>query len=139
MKTMTPYLLKYSITAILLTITFRYSLSYGLENKSTAIVIISAIIYGISMFASGWYFGRKDGEYLPIFDVGFRFHLVTYIIHNSISFFWIKFGFASQYENLNAVINTMIYWGIFLLIHFIFFLWARKNSINNLNKEDIFD
>lgn len=139
MKIMTPYLLRFALTAIALTIIFRYGLSYGIENQSGIIITISAVIYGLLMFVSGWFFGRKDGEYLPIHDVGFRFHLTTYLIHIGISLLWIGLGFGSVYENLDVVIMVAIYWGVLLLIHFVFFIWASKNSINNLNKEDIFE
>ncbi len=139
MKTITPYLLRFVLAATVLTIIFRYFLSYGIENQPVIVMTISAVTYGLLMFASGWYFGRKDGEYLPIHDVGFRFHLTTYLIHNGMSLLWIGFGFGSKYENLNVPIMIAIYWGIFIIIHFVFFLWARKNSINNLNKEDIFE
>uniref|UniRef100_UPI004048EA0B hypothetical protein n=1 Tax=Mariniflexile sp. TaxID=1979402 RepID=UPI004048EA0B len=139
MKTITPYLLRFALTATLLTIVFRYFLSYGIENQSGIIITTSAVTYGLLMFASGWYFGRKDGEYLPIYDVGFRFHLTTYLIHNGISLLWIVLGFGSKYENLSVSIMVAIYWGIFLLLHFIFYVWARKNSIENLDKEDLFE
>lgn len=139
MKTITIYLLRYALTATVLTIIFRYFLSYGIDNQSGIIITISSATYGLLMFVSGWYFGRKDGEYLPIYDVGFRFHLTTYVIHIGISLLWILLGFGSKYENLNVPIMVAFYWGIFLLLHFVFFLWARKNSINNLDKEDIFE
>ncbi len=139
MKTITPYLLRFALAATVLTIVFRYFLSYVIENQSGIIITFSAATYGLLMFASGWHFGRKDGEYLPIFDVGFRFHLSTYLIHNGLSLLWIGLGFGSKYENLNVSIMVAIYWGIFLLLHFIFFLWARKNSVDNLDKEDLFE
>ncbi|NLC66924.1 MAG: hypothetical protein GX752_08365 [Clostridium sp.] len=139
MKTITPYLLRFALTTTLLTIVFRFFLSYGIENQSGIIITTSAVTYGLLMFATGWYFGRKDGEYLPIYDVGFRFHLTTYLIHNGISLLWLGLGFGSKYENLSVSIMVAIYWGIFLLLHFIFYIWARKNSIENLDKEDLFE
>ncbi len=139
MKTITPYLLGFALIATVLTIVFRYFLSYGIENQSGIIINISAATYGLLMFASGWHFGRKDGEYLPIYDVGFRFHLSTYLIHNGLSLLWIGLGFGSKYENLNASIMVAIYWGVFLILHFMFFLRAKKNSIDNLDKEDLFE
>lgn len=139
MKTITPYLLIFALTTTLLTIVFRFFLSYGIENQSGIIITTSAVTYGLLMFATGWYFGRKDGEYLPIYDVGFRFHLTTYLIHNGISLLWLGLGFGSKYENLSVSIMVAIYWGIFLLLHFIFYIWARKNSIENLDKEDLFE
>lgn len=139
MKTITPYLLRFALTTTLLTIVFRFFLSYGIENQSGIIITTSAVTYGLLMFSTGWYFGRKDGEYLPIYDVGFRFHLTTYLIHNGISLLWLGLGFGSKYENLSVSIMVAIYWGIFLLLHFIFYIWARKNSIENLDKEDLFE
>ena len=139
MKTLTPYLLRFALAAVVLTLVFRYFLSYGIEIQTKTIVISSAIIYGISMFSSGLFFGKKDGEYLPIFDVGFRFHLATYVIHNGISLLWIWLGFGSKYEKLEISLMVATYWGIFLFLHLIFYLWARRNSINNLDKEDLFE
>lgn len=140
MKTIvTKYLLGFAFAITILTIIFRYFLSYGIENKMTSIIVLSAVIYSISMFMSGWYFGKKDGEYLPIFDVGFRFHLTTYIVHNLISELWFVFGFNSHYENVSIIHATAMYWGIFLVLHFVFYLWARKKSINGLNKDELFE
>ena len=139
MRTITPYLLKFALTAAILTVIFRYSMSYGIETKSTITIALSAMIYGVSMFVFGLYFGKKDGEYLPIYDVGFRFHLTTYILFNGISLLWIGLGFGSTYEKFNLPFMIAIYWGTILLLHFIFYLLARKNSISNLDKEDIFE
>ncbi len=139
MKTITPYLLKFALAAIILTILFRYFLSYGIEHRVSTIIAIAAITYAVSMFVSGFYYGKKDGEYLPIFDIGFRFHLATYVIHNGITLLWIGLNFGSKYENFNLPIMIAIYWGVILFIHFIFYLYARKNSINYLDKQDIFE
>ncbi len=139
MKTITPYLLRFALAAIILTILFRYFLSYGIEHRASTTIAIAAITYAVLMFVSGFYYGKKDGEYLPIFDIGFRFHLATYIIHNGITLLWIGLNFGSKYENLNLPIMIALYWGVILFIHLIFYLWARKNSINHLDKQDIFE
>ncbi|HPW96707.1 MAG TPA: hypothetical protein PK557_07080 [Paludibacteraceae bacterium] len=139
MKTITSYLLWYALTVAVLTIIFRYFLSFGIENNSTAIITVSATIYGFLMFASGWYFGHKDEEYLPIYDIGFRFHLTTYLVHGTITLLWIGLGFCSKNEDTDISVNILIYWGILLLIHFIFFLWSRKKTIKNLDKDDLFE
>jgi len=139
MKIITHNLIRFAITATALTILFRYTLTYGIENKSNLIIILSASIYAIAMFLTGWTFGKKDRKYLPIYDVGFRFHLTTYLVHNIISELWFILGFNSKYENITVIHNTAIIWGLFLIGHFVFFLWTRKNAINNLDKEDLFD
>ncbi|CAI8400409.1 MAG: Uncharacterised protein [Flavobacterium sp. SCGC AAA160-P02] len=40
-------------------------------------------------------FWKNDGEYLPILDIGFRFHFTTYIIHNGTSILWIELAYGS--------------------------------------------
>lgn len=40
MKTITPYLLGFALTATALTIVFRYFLSYGIENQSGIIIMM---------------------------------------------------------------------------------------------------
>ncbi len=139
MKTVNQYLSKFAVTILILTVIFRYSLSTLLSNEEYILVIISAILYFFAMFISGWYFGKKDKEFLPIFDIGFRFHFVTYIIFTLVSEIWFLMGFASKYENIKTVHITAIIWGFFIVIHFIFYLTAKKNSINNLDKSDLFE
>lgn len=102
-------------------------------------VIISAVAYGLSMWFSGVYFGKKDHEHLPIYDVGFRFHLATFLTHNTVSILWFTFNFQSANENSKTVYITMFIWSAFLLTHMIFFLSSRKSAIKNLDKSDLFE
>lgn len=135
----TPYLWRFSISAVLLTVLFRYALSYSIKNELYTMVVITSVVYGSLMFIIGWVFGKMDSEYLPIFDTGFRFHLSTYIIHNSISIFWLFLEFGSKNESISIAFSVATFWGVFIVIHFIVFLLARKRTINNLDKDNIFD
>ncbi len=139
MKSINQYLFKFAVTILILTVVFRYTLSTLLSNEEFILVIIPAILYFFAMFISGWYFGKKDREFLPIFDIGFRFHFVTYIIFTLISEMWFLMDFSSKYENIKTVHITAIIWGFFIVIHFVFYLTAKKNSINNLDKSDLFE
>lgn len=139
MKPITPYLIKFAITAAFLTIAFRYVLSYGIEHQNHNANIYSAVLYGSLMFVSGWIFGKKDNEYLPIFDIGFRFHLTAYLIHNGLSLSWVSLGLGAKDESLSIALMVAAYWGVFLVIHFIFYMIARKRTIDSLDKEDIFE
>ncbi|MGC4233464.1 MAG: hypothetical protein QM594_10840 [Niabella sp.] len=139
MKTITPFLLRFAMLATVLTIIFRYFLSYGIDTGTTAIIVSTAILYGLCMFMAGWYWGKKDGDYLPIHDVGFRFHLATFLVHNAISELWFILGLNSKYERIETIHITAICWSILLLLHFILFLYARKNTINSLDKTDLFE
>jgi|SRR5690554_401029 len=139
MKSITPFLLKFAATATVLTIIFRYFLSTGLENNNTTIVLISSALYGLAMFASGWFFGQKDGEYLPISDVGFRFHLTTFLVHNIVSELWFLFDFQAAKENIYTIHYTILFWLPFLIIHYLFYLRAKKKSIKGLDKNNLFE
>lgn len=135
----TPNLKKFTFVTIILTILFRIGLSTSITNEMMIAVILSAIIYAILMWINGSYFGRKEYEYLPIYDIGFRFHLSTFIAHNSISILWFVFAFESKYENINVIYITALIWSVFLIIHFVYYLSVRKSSIKNLDKEDLFE
>lgn len=139
MKTITKNLLIFSGGLIILTIAFRFSLSTMLQNQLFSSVWIIAIIYGILIFIIGWVFGKRDKMHLPLYDIGFRFHLTTYIICNIIAEGWYLIGFQSEYENLRTVHLTAVFWGIGLLIHFIIYLITRKNAINGIKKSEIFE
>ncbi len=135
----TPNLIKFTIATIILTIIFRIGLSTSITNKMTLAVIIFAIAYAILMWFNGSYFGRKENEYLPIYDIGFRFHLSTFLAHNVVSILWFVFGFESKYENIKVIYITALIWSVFLIIHFIYYLSVRKSSIRNLDKENLFE
>jgi hypothetical protein len=140
MKTLiTANLLKFTLATVILTIVFRIGLSTSITNKMTLAVILCSIVYGILMWFNGSYFGRKEYEYLPIYDIGFRFHLSTFLVHNLISILWFVFAFESKYENIKIIYITALIWSAFLFIHLIYYLSIRKSSINNLDKKDLFE
>ncbi len=116
MKNIHQYLSKFAVTILIITVIFRYSLSTLLSSKEFILVFIPAILYFLAMFSAGWYFGKKDKEFLPIFDIGFRFHFVTYIVFTLISEMWFLMGFASKYENIKTVHITALIWGFLMII-----------------------
>lgn len=139
MKIITPYLLRFGIAASILTILFRYTLSSLMTERLFVLVFVSAALYAAGMFALGWIYGKKDGEYLPIADIGFRFHVTAYLVHNLISWLWFAGGFHSSYESIQVVYYIAILWGVLLLIHLGFYLHSLKHTVNHLDKDDLFD
>ena len=139
MKTITKQILEFTITAFVLSVSFRILLSFSIENKLNFLGILTAILYGSLMFVAGWYFGQKEKRNLPILDIGFRYHLITFLIHNGVSILWFSLGLSSKFENLNSVISTTIYWSPLLIIHFVCYLLIKKKTVDGLNKENIFD
>ena len=140
MKTFfTLNLIKFTIASVLLAILFRYFLSSGIEEQNYYLIISSAVSYALLMALSGYYFGRKEYEKLPIYDIGFRWHLATFLTHNIVSVLWFTFEFQSKYETINVIYVTTIAWSVFLLIHLFIYLSMRKNAIKQLDKEELFE
>lgn len=139
MKLLTGNQVKFAGMLFFLTIAFRFGLSNSLNNESFSTVWIIAASYGILIFITGWIFGKKDQEFLPLYDIGFRFHLITYIICNLTAEIWHFLNLNSKYESLNSVHLTALYWGFGLIIHYVIFLVTRKHSIKGIKKSEIFD
>ena len=139
MKCITTNQLRFAIVLIVLTIPFRLGLSRLLDAEMFTGAWVLASVYAVVVFAMGWIFGRKDYESLPIFDIGFRFHLTTYIICNAIAEILFYLNFNSRFENVKVVHLTAIYWGVFLLMHFVVFMATRRNAIKGINKSEIFE
>ena len=136
---LTPNLVKFTLLTILLTVLFRIALSSFITNQMIVAVVMTSIVYGVLMWFNGSFFGRKDYEDLPIYDVGFRFHLATFLTHNVISILWFTFGFQSKYESVRIIYLTAAIWSLFLLAHFIYYLSVRKSTVNGLDREDLFE
>ncbi|MBP3552474.1 MAG: hypothetical protein J6K05_04790 [Bacteroidaceae bacterium] len=136
MKALTIRLGQFAICALVLTVLFRYALNLCIDANSTIGTTTSSIVYGGLMFLIGWYFGKKDANENEIHDIGFRFHLVTYILCIGIGYGVYHLGWNA--ESLRAMTITAISWGIGLTIHFIFYLIEQKRTIKGYAREDIF-
>ncbi len=136
---MNKALATFILVASILTLIFRYGLSSAITEKSWGFLIAIAVIYGLSMFASGWYLGKKDNQELPIYDLGFRFHLSTFLVYHAISIIWIISGAGNPNENLFTIYIGMGIWSIFLTIHAIFYLVERRKAIASLDKDELFE
>jgi len=140
MKTyLTKYLVIFALLTVIFTIVFRFFLSYGIDIENASIILGSAAFYAISMLFIGWYFGKRDGEYTEVIDTGFKVHFTTYIIHNLISELWFLSGLNSSRESITVVHYTAIFWGLGLLLHFLYYMWMRRKSVDGLDDDDLFE
>ena len=84
MKALTIRLGQFAISALVLTVLFRYALNLCIGASSLLGTVACSIVYGCLMYLLGWYFGKKDDIENEIHDIGFRYHIVTYILCISI-------------------------------------------------------
>ena len=139
MKSITRNLIYFALYFLIGAIIFRYCLSFSLDNHNYNLAWIIAGIYFIFNYTIGWFFGKRDYESLPLYNIGFRFHLVTYLIFNSVSLLWFQLGLHSKFESIKIFYTIAFTWGFILLMHLISFLISRKNSIRGISKEEIFE
>ncbi len=139
MKAITKNLVYFALIFLVGAVIFRYVLSMFLENQRFNIIWIIAVVYFLYNFAAGWHYGKRDHDHLPLYDIGFRFHLATYVIFNLVAISWFFMGFNSKYESVGSVYLTAVFWGLGLILHFIIYLYTRKYSISGINRDEIFE
>ncbi len=136
MKALTIRLGQFAICALVLTILFRYVLNLCIEANSIWGTVVCSVLYGGLMFLAGLYFGKKDYIENEVHDIGFRYHLVTYILCVGIGYGVYYLGWNT--ESLQAMTYTAISWGIGLSVHFVFYLCEQKKTIKGYVKDEIF-
>lgn len=139
MKSITKNLVYFSIILFITTVAFRYTLSTLLQNKLFSYIWLLTVGYGVVVFIFGWIFGKRDNLTLPLYDIGFRFHLATFIICNTIAEAWYLLNFQSVYEKILWVHLTVIIWGAVILLHYILYIITRKNAIHGIKKSELFE
>jgi membrane protease YdiL (CAAX protease family) len=139
MKLITINQIKYAVALLISTVLFRIVLSNLIALEKYQQTWYLGIIYGIVIFISGWIFGKKDRLTLNLYDIGFRFHLTTYVICNLIGQIWVIFNLTAINESTKSINMTAIFWGLGLILHLIIFLSTRKNAIKGIKKSEIFD
>lgn len=136
MRVLTFRLGQFAISALVLTVLFRYALSSCIGVHSVIGTTLCSIVYACLMYLIGWHFGKEDAVENDIHDIGFRFHMVTYLLCISIGYGAYYLGWNT--ENLRAMAYTAIFWGISLAIHFVFYLLEQKKTIKGYAKDEIF-
>jgi hypothetical protein len=116
-----------------------FGITQLLNAEEFSLVWILVPLYAIPTFIAGLILGKKDHEILPLVVTGFKFHLITYIISNSVAILKHIFGFASIYENINTVNLTIVFWGLGLLLHFVLYKKAKTKTIKGINQSEIFE
>jgi len=139
MKIITRNLLLFAALLLVYTILFRYGLSSLLTAEKFIWVMIIAVIYGATIFVTAWMTGRRDGRENFLFDAGFRWSLITFIVWGAASEAWFLLGLHSSYESIRVVHITLLIWSGFLVLHLILFLILRRRTIKGVHKTDIFE
>lgn len=137
MKVLTFRLGQFAFFGLILTVIFRLVLSLCANVENGIIIPLCAIAYWGLMFFIGWHFGKKDVIENEINDIGFRWHFTTYLLYNGVKI--VSYYVGLNTGSLKTIGLTALFWGIGLLVHFVFFVIAQRNSIKGYDKDEIFN
>lgn len=139
MKILTNSILLRFIGVIALwNILFRFSLSYVLENEFWIGAIVPPVIFFLTMYQTGRYFGLKQWNDLPM-NTSFTYHLSNFVVFFLVSYGFYFSGLLSKYEPISSLNYTLVFWGIGLIVHFLYYWKEMKNSIKGLDRDQLFD
>lgn len=125
---MNKYQLAFCASAIVLTATFCVHLQLYIAAKNTTFILVSAVLYALMMFTSGFVFGYNDHSANEP-QLGYRYHLLTFWVVNLT---FLVTTILSQNVNrhfLSGLLFQFIAWGIGLLVHYFTLKLTLKNSI----------
>jgi|GEM_PF-1844663 len=138
MKYLTKHFWFFCLSAVVLGVLFYSSLNWLLITENYAWIFVAAIVYGVSMFLSGRYFGIRNTNESGLNDWGVFFHIATFIIWGGVSFIWTALPDCIMCNYPLGIILSI--WGVILAMHIYFFFKYRNfNSINGFEKEEIFE
>lgn len=139
MKILTnPILLRFIGVITLWNILFRFSLSYVLENEFWIGAILAPVIFFLTMHQTGRFFGLKQWNDLPV-NMSFTYHLSNFVVFFLVSYGFYFLGLLSKYESISSLNYTLVFWGIGLFVHFLYYRKEMKNSIKGLDRNQLFD
>jgi len=135
MKTMTKNQKYFGILVLIFSVTFFYYLYSALKTEVYNNIWLYAIAFGILLFTSGLVLGYNDSVRESRTDIGFQYHIITFIVVNIIGIPWL---FITMGININTMLNVTLQimpWGLGLLLHYYF----SSTSIKGMNKKVLFD
>lgn len=135
MKTMSNNLKYFGGLTLVLSVAFFYYLVASLQAQDFGNIWLIALGFGLLLFASGLLFGYNDSMRGSRADLGFQYHLMTFIIVNLVGIPWLMVGLGTDSNNLINIAYQCVPWAIGLATHYYF----SSKSIKGVSKEEIFD
>ncbi len=135
MKAMTKNLKYFAGTTLIFSVLFFYFLYSDLSINSYDRIWIYATLYGSALFLSGLAFGYHDSIRDTRLDLGFYYHLVTFVIVNAVGLISLFMAMGSYQISLLSGLMPIFFWLLGLLVHYYF----SSRSIKGMDRDRIFD
>ena len=124
----------FSVLMTIYSIVFQNYYNQFLNEENWNYVILCAAGLFVTSFATGLILGWKDPLRNHRNDLGFLYHLMTYITVNAVAVVWFLAGLSSDKVTPVMIIMMVISWGVGLLVHH---LISRK-TIKGMTKTEAF-
>jgi len=125
----------FGILTLASSIIFFYYLYTALQEQSYSNIWWFAGFFGVFLFVIGFVLGCKDPVHKSRKDLGFQYHLITFLIVNGVGIPWLLFSAQlNPHTYLNAALQVFP-WAVGLFFHF----YVSSKSIKGMNKEELFD
>lgn len=134
MKNYSTFQKAFFLTSLILSHLFFYTLYDKIASQDFRQLGIIATVYGVSMFIAGLFWGYLDRARNSRKDIGFTFHVFTYLNVNFSSIFWMFIFLNFSMQNVLYAILHLIIWGFFLWLHYQY----SKRSIKGYHQQEIF-
>ena len=132
---MTKNLKYFAGITFILSVLFFYLLYSDLSINVYHRIWIYATLYGSALFLSGLAFGYRDSIRDTRLDLGFFYHLVTFVIVNVVGLVSLFIAMGSYPITLLSGLLPTFFWFLGLIIHYYF----SSRSIKGMDRDSIFD
>jgi len=125
----------FAALAIVLTVSFHWTLSWLIGNALWGWIIPLAICYTGLMFVNGWVNGSRDEVFKTRGDLGFSHHAMSFMVSIPI---WMLFAWNRMEVSTSSKIGEtvgVVIWGILLLVH----MYFSRRSIKGYGRTEVFD
>lgn len=123
----------FSVLTIGASIVFYYLLDHYIHRKEFSSIMELSVVYSMALLLSGLLCGLFERAHLVRYDIGFRYHVLTFIGANSVVLFLVFFVNGSNFT-ISYFLIQLLCWGFGLFIHY---LSIRKN-IKDYSASEIF-
>lgn len=134
MKTFSLPQIIFSLLGFVSSLIFFQILCQKLEDQEFQSIPLLACIYMIAMFFSGLFCGIFDPLRARRIDLGFRYHLITFMIVHAalVCILLVRTPEIDQFQTISSM--QFLAWGLGLLIHF----RISKGTIKGYSPDELF-
>jgi dolichol kinase len=133
MEKLTKYQKRFALYAFGQSVGFFLLLNINIHSQNWSNIKITAIVFAVLMFINGLMNGYKDGRGKVLHNIGFRYHLLTFLLVNVVYLLFVAWP-SSVFTFWPDIIGIAC-WGVGLLMHYL----TTRNTIKGYQVDELFE